>query len=86
MSKAGGWLLGKTVRKGGAGSSSANTRSSTPQIQSTSTTIFGGGVKDASGRTTEYFVRKPSHLLALLTDQVSSPLKINVQYAKVTAT
>ncbi|KAH7889926.1 CDK-activating kinase assembly factor [Phlebopus sp. FC_14] len=52
----GGWLKGTTVRKGGILSTSAHTaRSSTPQIQSTSTTIFGGGVKDASGRTTEYF-------------------------------
>ena len=52
----GGWLKGKTVRKGGALSSN-NTRSSTPQgVQSTSTTIFGGGVKDASGRTSEFFV------------------------------
>lgn len=55
----GGWLQGKTVRKGG-GLSTANTRSSTPQgVQSTSSTIFGGGVKDASGRTSEYFVRRP---------------------------
>ncbi|KAF8905999.1 CDK-activating kinase assembly factor MAT1-domain-containing protein [Gymnopilus junonius] len=54
-SAAGGWLQGKTVRKGGALSSNSHTRSSTPQVQSTSTTIFGGGVKDASGRTTEYF-------------------------------
>ncbi|KAF9001935.1 CDK-activating kinase assembly factor MAT1-domain-containing protein [Cyathus striatus] len=48
------WLKGKTVRKGGAVSSS-NTRSSTPQVQSTSTTIFSGGIKDPSGRTSEYF-------------------------------
>jgi CDK-activating kinase assembly factor MAT1 len=53
-SNVGGWLLGKTVRKGGA--ASANSGRSTPQIQSTSATIFGGGVKDASGRTAEYFV------------------------------
>jgi len=52
----GGWLQGKTVRKGGALASNAHTRSSTPQVQSTSATVFGGGVKDASGRTTEYFV------------------------------
>ncbi|KAF7974557.1 hypothetical protein HWV62_11914 [Athelia sp. TMB] len=52
----GGWLQGKTVRKGGIVTS--NQRSSTPhQVQSTSSTIFGGGVKDASGRTSEYFVR-----------------------------
>ncbi|KAF8969884.1 CDK-activating kinase assembly factor MAT1-domain-containing protein [Flammula alnicola] len=55
-SRAGGWLQGKTVRKGGTLSSASHTRSSTPQgVQSTSTTIFGGGVKDASGRTSEYF-------------------------------
>ncbi|KAM6500677.1 CDK-activating kinase assembly factor MAT1 domain containing protein [Amanita muscaria] len=48
-----GWLQGKTIRKAGA---TANTRSSTPnQVQSTSATIFAGGVKDASGRTSEYF-------------------------------
>ncbi|KAF8636610.1 hypothetical protein AX17_003420 [Amanita inopinata Kibby_2008] len=53
-STAGGWLQGKTIRKAGTASS---TRSSTPsQFQSTSTTVYGGGVKDASGRTTEYFV------------------------------
>lgn len=52
-----GWLQGKTVRKGGALASTSNTRSSTPQgVQSTSTTIFGGGVKDPSGRTSEFFV------------------------------
>lgn len=46
----------KTVRKGGVTPASAhNTRSNTPQVQSTSTTVFGGGVKDASGRTTEFF-------------------------------
>ncbi|KAI0340492.1 CDK-activating kinase assembly factor [Trametopsis cervina] len=47
------WLRGTIVRKGG--SSLSSTRTSTPQIQSTSTTIFGGGVKDPSGRTSEYF-------------------------------
>ncbi|KIJ60629.1 hypothetical protein HYDPIDRAFT_116926 [Hydnomerulius pinastri MD-312] len=53
---AGGWLKGKTVRKGGMSSTNAHTtRSSTPQVQSTSSTVFGGGVKDASGRTSEYF-------------------------------
>lgn len=53
----GGWLRGKTVRKGGIASSHSHTRSNTPQVQSTSTTIFGGGVKDLSGRTSEFFVR-----------------------------
>ncbi|GLB35136.1 putative transcription repair factor TFIIH subunit Tfb3 [Lyophyllum shimeji] len=52
--KVGGWLQGKTVRKGGP-ASTTTTRSSTPQLQSTSSTVFGGGVKDASGRTSEYF-------------------------------
>ena len=51
----GGWLKGKTVRKGGV-TTAQNTRSNTPQVQSTSSTLFGGGVKDASGKTTEYFV------------------------------
>ncbi|KAH9951284.1 CDK-activating kinase assembly factor MAT1-domain-containing protein [Amylocystis lapponica] len=50
----GGWLRGTIIRKGG-GSSSSSTRTGTPQVQSTSTTIFGGGVKDPSGRTSEYF-------------------------------
>lgn len=50
----GGLLRGTVIRKGGA-SSSSSTRISTPQVQSTSTTIFGGGVKDPSGRTSEYF-------------------------------
>ena len=55
MATAGGWLRGKTIRKGGI-ASNAHTRPSTPQVQSTSSTIFGGGVKDPSGRTSEYFV------------------------------
>ena len=45
------------MKKSAAGTS-GHTRSSTPQqVQSTSTTIFGGGVKDPSGRVSEYFVR-----------------------------
>ncbi|KAF5330367.1 hypothetical protein D9619_005878 [Psilocybe cf. subviscida] len=52
----GSWLQGKTVRKGGAVSSNSHTRTSTPQgVQSTSSTVFGGGVKDPSGRTSEFF-------------------------------
>ncbi|KAG1774296.1 CDK-activating kinase assembly factor MAT1-domain-containing protein [Suillus placidus] len=51
----GGWLKGKTVRKSGIISNVHTARSSTPQVQSTSSTLFSGGVKDASGRTTEYF-------------------------------
>jgi hypothetical protein len=86
--RAGGWLQGKTVRKGGALSSAAVTRSSTPQqVQSTSSTIFGGGVKDPSGRTAEYFVRSsPSFVgrsayLCFLYSQ----WMINAQYARVIA-
>jgi len=83
--RAGGWLQGKTVRKGGALSSISHTRSSTPQVQSTSTTIFGGGVKDASGRTSEYFVCYP--LIALLYGAhfpaVCSPWTTNVLFARV---
>jgi hypothetical protein len=52
----GGWLRGKTVRKGGTASANSHARSTNPQVQSTSTTVFGGGVKDPSGRTTEFFV------------------------------
>ena len=60
----GGWLQGKTVRKGGITSSKEHTgRSGTPQVQSTSATIFGGGVKDVSGRVAEYFVCTSSQLL-----------------------
>jgi hypothetical protein len=53
----GGWLRGTVVRKGGPVGSSGSTRQSTPQVQSTSSTVFGGGVKDPSGRTAEFFVR-----------------------------
>jgi len=82
----GGWLQGKTVRKGGALSSNSHTRSSTPQVQSTSTTVFGGGVKDPSGRTSEYFVssmclqRTPSNFYLSL---IFSPWMTNVLYVKV---
>ncbi|PCH38290.1 CDK-activating kinase assembly factor [Wolfiporia cocos MD-104 SS10] len=48
------WLRGTVIRKGGV-STSTNGRTTTPQVQSTSTTVFGGGVKDTSGRTSEYF-------------------------------
>ncbi|KAJ6606549.1 CDK-activating kinase assembly factor [Mycena vulgaris] len=48
------WLQGKTVRKNPASNASHSRSSSTPQIHSTSSTIFGGGVKDPSGRITEY--------------------------------
>ncbi|KAF8558483.1 CDK-activating kinase assembly factor [Imleria badia] len=55
-SNAGGWLKGTTVRKGGSiATNHHSTRSNTPQVQSTSLTVFGGGIKDASGRTSEYF-------------------------------
>ncbi|OJT08692.1 RNA polymerase II transcription factor B subunit 3 [Trametes pubescens] len=49
------WLRGTTIRKSGP-STASTTRNTTPHtVQSTSTTIFGGGVKDPSGRTSEYF-------------------------------
>ncbi|KAH9901239.1 CDK-activating kinase assembly factor [Cubamyces lactineus] len=54
MAQRNSWLRGTIIRKSGP-STSTNTRTSTPQVQSTSTTIYGGGVKDPSGRTTEYF-------------------------------
>ncbi|KAJ6547115.1 CDK-activating kinase assembly factor MAT1-domain-containing protein [Mycena capillaripes] len=47
------WLQGKTVRKNNP-SASHSRSSSTPQVHSTSSTIFGGGVKDPSGRISEY--------------------------------
>ncbi|KAL1710039.1 CDK-activating kinase assembly factor MAT1-domain-containing protein [Schizophyllum commune] len=48
------WIKGTTVRKGGAATSSHPSRHLTPTVQSTSSTVFGGGVKDPSGRTSEY--------------------------------
>lgn len=65
---AGGWLKGKTVRKGGLTSNAHTARSSTPQVQSTSSTLFSGGVKDASGRTTEYFVCRSLYPLSTFTN------------------
>ena len=62
--RSGSWLRGTTIRKG---TTTPATRSHTPQTQATSSTIvFSGGVKDASGRTSEYFVR-----LALSLPQLS---------------
>ncbi|KAM5539028.1 hypothetical protein V8D89_007251 [Ganoderma adspersum] len=55
MAQRNGWLRGTIIRKSGA-STGTSTRTSTPsQVQSTSATIYGGGVKDPSGRTSEYF-------------------------------
>lgn len=51
-----GWLRGTTIRKGGA--TTGAQRPSQGHVVSTSNTIFGGGVKDPSGRTSEYFVRR----------------------------
>jgi len=62
-SNVGGWLQGKVVRKGGIASTNAHARSTTPQVQSTSSTVFGGGVKDTSGRTSEYFVSPAQFIL-----------------------
>jgi len=84
---AGGWLQGKTVKKSAAGTS-VHTRSSTPQqVQSTSTTIFGGGVKDPSGRVSEYFVRfsilRPIYTTS---SSLASQWKTNVPFVRVTDT
>ncbi|PIL23854.1 hypothetical protein GSI_13605 [Ganoderma sinense ZZ0214-1] len=55
MAQRNGWLRGTIIRKSGA-STGGSTRTGTPsQVQSTSATIYGGGVKDPSGRTSEYF-------------------------------
>lgn len=81
---AGGWLQGKTVRKGGITSSKEHTgRSGTPQVQSTSSTIFGGGVKDASGRVAEFYVSTFSQLLDPIvhTYEPCSQWTISVPYA-----
>lgn len=87
-SNTGGWLKGTTVRKGGTTATNAHsTRPNTPQVQSTSTTIFGGGVKDASGRTSEYFVsaaRAPSLCLVRFRETGASLWMTNVLYANPT--
>jgi len=62
-SSANGWLRGTTVRKGGAATNTQ--RPSQGHVVSTSNTIFGGGVKDPSGRTSEYFVRRATHSTGL---------------------
>ncbi|EAU88403.2 transcription/repair factor TFIIH subunit Tfb3 [Coprinopsis cinerea okayama7 len=52
----GGWLQGRTIRKASGMPSASTTRSSTPQtVTATPNTIYGGGVKDPSGRTVEYW-------------------------------
>ncbi|KAH9998136.1 CDK-activating kinase assembly factor MAT1-domain-containing protein [Russula compacta] len=51
-SNGGSWLRGTTIRKGTA---TPTTRFHTPQAQTPSSIVFSGGVKDASGRTSEYF-------------------------------
>ncbi|KAF8522109.1 CDK-activating kinase assembly factor [Hysterangium stoloniferum] len=56
MSKSAGWLRGTTLKRGG-GASSAPGRGGTGQgntVQTTSTTVYGGGVKDPSGKTAEF--------------------------------
>ncbi|KAH9854081.1 CDK-activating kinase assembly factor [Lenzites betulinus] len=55
MAQRNNWLRGTIIRKSGP-STTSSTRNSTPHtVQSTSSTIFGGGVKDPSGRTSEFF-------------------------------
>ncbi|KAI0256489.1 CDK-activating kinase assembly factor MAT1-domain-containing protein [Lactifluus subvellereus] len=49
---AGSWLRGATIRKAAA---TPTTRSHTPQTQTSTSIVFSGGVKDVSGRTSEYF-------------------------------
>ena len=81
-----GWLKGKTVRKGGM-TTAQNTRSNTPQVQSTSSTLFGGGIKDASGNTTEYFVRRQNRRCRFWSANLrSSPWMTSVPYASRTGT
>jgi hypothetical protein len=67
----GGWLRGTAVRKGG-GASGAGSRQGTPQVKSTSSTIFGGGVKDPSGRTAEFFVSAPRRVCVCVCSAVGS--------------
>ncbi|KAI5124330.1 hypothetical protein M0805_008937 [Coniferiporia weirii] len=56
MSKSSAWLRGTIIRKSGLPASAQSTRSSTPAqaVASTSTASFGGGVKDATGKVSEY--------------------------------
>ena len=88
MAQRNGWLRGTIIRKSGT-STGASTRTSTPsQVQSTSATIYGGGVKDPSGRTSEYFVRiyPPFSFCLWLTLVSCSPWMTNVPYASPTGT
>lgn len=88
MAQRSGWLRGTIIRKSGA-STATSTRTSTPsQVQSTSATIYGGGVKDPSGRTSEYFVRicVPLGMYLQLTPVPCSPWMTNVQSASRTGT
>ncbi|KAI0781088.1 CDK-activating kinase assembly factor [Trametes elegans] len=55
MAQRNGWLRGTVVRKSGFSTASTTSRTNTPTVQSTSSTIFGGGVKDPSGRVSEYY-------------------------------
>jgi hypothetical protein len=59
------WLRGTAIRKG---TTTPTTRSHTPQTQSNTAIVFSGGVKDASGRTSEFFVRVYPHLSIMSTD------------------
>ena len=43
------WIKGTTVRKGGAATSSHPSRHLTPTVQSTSSTVFGGGTGSGAG-------------------------------------
>ncbi|KLO10396.1 CDK-activating kinase assembly factor [Schizopora paradoxa] len=72
MSRAGGLLKGTVIRKSGF-QSTQQSRSATPQVASSSTSItanipLGGGVKDATGKTAEYSVHL-SLLLKSMEDQ-----------------
>jgi hypothetical protein len=49
-------LRGKTVRKNGVASGGNTVRQHVTQVPTTTGIVYGGGVKDPSGRTTEYFV------------------------------
>lgn len=67
--KIGGWLRGPTTIKKAAGVASAitarATSSATNQAQNSTVTLYAGGVKDPSGKTSEYSVSLNLQLLSL---------------------
>ena len=57
-------LRGKIIRKTGTPGASHTPRSSTPQAPPSTVTNLGGGVKDATGKISEYSVSKWVHVFS----------------------